>query len=369
MRIKKRWMAVGTAGALALCLLVWRGAQAGSAAPRPGESDARPVPTAVVKPVPATMTRDFPALVRARRRVELAFTVSGLLVELNAQEGRVVRKGEVIGKLDPRDYQNALDSVRASWADARQDYERIKALLDRNGVSAADFDRAKATFEKASAEMRIREKALADTVLCAPFDGIVAKRYVENHEHIQATEPAVSVQDIGLLEVVFQVPERLVSRGGGDALKNISVRLDADGKDWHPARLLEFSVQADAVTRTYETVLGMEPPRDIRILPGMTATVRAEVGQAAVEDRTGWCLVPPEAVVIGSDGLAYVWVIADGEGSPRRVQVEKGAIRGAGLEIRAGLAPGQRVAVAGLSALTETMRVRPMADGAEGLDG
>lgn len=337
----------------------------------PAKDPPRPVPTARVQPLPQTLTREFPGKVRASQRVELGFSVPGLLVELNALEGRVIRKGETVARLDPRDYRNALDVAEANHTDARQTFERTRALRRKKVVSEADFDRAKAALDTAAAELRIRQKALADTVLDAPFDGVIATRYVENHEHVQATQPIASVQDITRVEIVLQVPERLVAHGGAKSLRNLAVHLDADGGRWFDATIRECGAQADPVIRTYELVLAMEPPEDMEVLPGMTATVRAEVARR--EPVANWTerltLVPARAVANAPDGTSYVWVIGETPGPPRRVPVVVGPPREDGLEIRFGLEPGQRVATAGVHSLDESMTVRPLREGAEGLDG
>lgn len=331
---------------------------------------ARPVPTAIVQPLPKLLTREFPGKVRANRRVQLAFSVSGQLIELQALEGRLVRKGEVIARLDPRDYKNVLDVARAKYADAKQSFDRTKALHTQKVVSEAEYDRTKALFDMAAAELRIREKAMADTVLPAPFDGVIATRFVENHEHVKDKQTIVSIQDISRVEVVLQVPERLVARGA-ESLQNMKVRFDVDEGRWFDATLREFSAEADSITRTYKLVLGMVPPEDIKVLPGMTATVRAEVIRC--EPIAKWTesltFVPYGAVVNGQDGKAYVWLIGPKASAPRKVQVDVGEPREDGIEIRSGLHPGQRIAVAGLNALKETMIVRPMREGGEGLDG
>lgn len=331
----------------------------------------RPIPTSIVKPLPECLVREFPGKVRASQRVNLAFSVPGLLVKLNALEGRVVRKGEIIAQLDQRDHQNALDVVHAKYVDAKQNFDRTTALRKSKVVPEADLDRSKATYDMAAANLRISKKSLADTILRAPFDGLIATRYLENHEHVQAKQPIVSIQDISRVEVVLQIPERLVARGGSESLQDVNVHLDADGGRWFDAKIREFSAQADPVTMTYELVLEMDPPKDIHVLPGMTATVRAKLSRRyPVENWTeSLTVVPAGAVVNSPDGKTYVWVIGEVPGKPKRIPVILGAPREDGIEIRSDLHPGQRVATSGIHFIDETMMVRPMREDGEGLDG
>ncbi|MFW5735642.1 MAG: efflux RND transporter periplasmic adaptor subunit, partial [Oceanidesulfovibrio sp.] len=203
-------------------LLFWRGvtqqafgnSEEAQAAPPP----VRPVPTECVRRAPSASIREFPATVQATRRVDMSLSVGGVLIELNGEAGRVVEKGEIIARLDPRDFQNELNSAQARYDEALQNLQRTRTLRKQNVTTESELDSAEAAYETAQAELHIRRKALEDTVMRAPFDGVVAKRYVENHEHIKENAPILSLQSIASLEVSFQVPERLLSRYGDAAL-------------------------------------------------------------------------------------------------------------------------------------------------------
>jgi RND family efflux transporter MFP subunit len=331
----------------------------------------RPIPTAAVHQLSCSTIRTFPGTVRANRRVKLAFSVPGLLVELNVQEGRSVAQGEPLARLDHRDYEYALDAAKAKYADARLALERARALRDKKVVSRAEYDKAEAAHDIAKAELQAREKALKDTLLIAPFTGVVAKRYVENHEHVEARQPILSFQDVSLIEVVIQVPERLIAHGGASSLRKIQVLFDENSDRWFDASIREFSVQSDAVTRTYDVVVGLTPPEDLKVLPGMTATVKAETldSPAPSQKAREAVLVPAQAIWLGSDGKSYAWVIEPAGGTPQKRQVEVGALRAGGVEIFSGLRPGELVAVSGVHLLRQDMQVRPMTEGKEGLDG
>lgn len=329
----------------------------------------RPIPTALVRSASPTTAREFPGEVQATQRVELAFAVSGTLVELNALEGRAVEKGEVLARLDPRDYQNAVDSAQARYDEARRNLERARQLVADKVLSQSKLDEAKAAFEVTEAELRAAEKALEDSVIRAPFQGVVAKRHVENHEYVEPIDTILSLQDASRIEVIFQAPERLVAVHGVEGLRDVQVEFDAVPGQWHEANLREYRTQADPVTRAYDLVVALEPPADLQILPGMTATVRLTVPAENVNTNPDTpLLVPPAAVFAGANGRPCVWVIGE-DGTPDRTPVTVGELHEAGIEVLDGLAAGERVAVAGVHTLTENMRVRPMAPDRRGLEG
>lgn len=328
----------------------------------------RPVPTALVQKVSPVEKRDFPGSVRAKNRVDIAFSVAGQIIELNAREGERLAKGDVLAKLDPRDFQNALASAQASFNDAKRAYARAKDLFQRKVYSQAQLDAAMTTYEVAEATLRQRNKDLSDTIIYAPFDGVVAKRYVENHEHIKDKVPVAAFKGLSRIEVVTQVPERLVAKVGIEEISRIAVRFDVDQDTWFPAQVKEYSLQSDPVSRTYDIVVSLEPPKDLEILPGMTATVEFERRRPESSEKPAY-VVPASSVLGGNNGESYVWVIPETSGNPKKVEVEIGAITGEGVEIISGLQGTERVATAAIHTLLEDMHVRPVRPGKEGLDG
>ncbi|QHI68316.1 efflux RND transporter periplasmic adaptor subunit [Tichowtungia aerotolerans] len=370
--MKKRGrFAAGLAGGAVLVLLSTAALRSRGVQGEEPEPVIRPVPTCAARALSSDSVRRFPGTVRANRRVELAFSVSGLLEQLNAGEGRSIRKGETIARLDQRDFRYALDRAQATLANARQEWERYTRLREQKVATDAEYESAQAAYDIALAEFQIRQKALEDTVLCAPFDGMIVQRHVENHEHVQAKHPIVSFQDISLVEVLFQVPERLIAQGGTEVFKSLQVCFDADSGRWFPAEVREHSAKSNRITQTYDVVLVLAPPADLRVLPGMTATVRAGIATApaALQFAHNATRIPVEALCRGGSGKSYVWVIDPAGGTPRKVFVESADFCGDCVDVRSALRPGEQVAVAGLHALREDIPVRPLAAGKEGLDG
>ena len=344
----------------------------GDTASSPERTVLRPIPTATVRAVRAREYREFPGGVRANRRVELKFAVEGRLQELNAQEGSSVRRGELVARLDQRDFRNQRNAARARNVQAMRDLQRFSLLKRQRVVTLADYEETKTAADVAQAELAIQEKALEDTELYAPFDGVVVKRHVERFEHVQAEQEIVSLQDISRIEVVIQVPERVIAQAGAAGLEQLQVRFDADPAldRWFNAGVREYGLESDKATRTYDVVVALPPPSGLQILPGMTATVRARL-RRSVPAGTGCrtVRVPAAALWSGSGGASFVWIIAADGGAPRKKQVEISGLSGDTALLCKGPEPGEQVAVAGLRSLHEKQPVRPMRPGREGLDG
>jgi RND family efflux transporter MFP subunit len=107
----------------------------------------------------------FPGKVQALDRVELSFEVSGKLIELAVNEGQRVKKGDLIARIDPSDYQSKLEAQQAKVNQAKAELDRYTNLLKERVVAKSTFDVKKRNYEVALSEMQIARKAYNDTML------------------------------------------------------------------------------------------------------------------------------------------------------------------------------------------------------------
>jgi RND family efflux transporter MFP subunit len=370
----KIYFYVGSIGALIIGTTSWIGLNKIKSKPQNSCSISPvtcPVPTAVAQRLTRNTIRVFPGRTRANRRVKLAFSVSGLLEKLNAQEGRRVKKGEILAQLDQRDYQQKFEVAKAKYLEERNAFKRCKSLWQKKVISKSKYETALAEYNIARAELLMCQKALKDTVLRAPFDGTIARRYVENYEHIEDKTPILLLQDISRIEVVIQVPERLIAQVGVSGLNKIQVHFDVENYCWLNASVRESSIQSNSSSRTYDVVVSLIPPQNLKILPGMTASVKFETldKQEVSEKNKNMTLVPIEAVWSNDNGKSYVWTITPKGGLPQKKLVILGKLRNDGIEIISGICPGEHVAIAGIHKLQKNAPVRSMTKGKWGLDG
>lgn len=318
----------------------------------------RPVKTITIQAAGASASRSYPAQVRASRRVDLAFKVAGPLVELPVEEGQDVKRGQLIAKILPRDFKIQLDQAKAKALQAEQQYQRYRDLYAKNQVSKADFDRYKSQRDVAVAREADAKNALKDTNLKAPFAGIIAKRYVENFEEVQAKQPIVFLQDIRQVEMLINVPESEMSTVRGEIKAKAYAQFPtAPDKRWDLG-LKEFSTQADPKTQTYQVVTIMPQPEEINVLPGMTGTVVIELTGEGETEAGPQIVIPAIAVVANAEGRSFVWAI-DKENTARQLPVKVGQLTGSeNVVVQEGLSGGEVIAVAGMTKLKAGMKVR-----------
>jgi RND family efflux transporter MFP subunit len=236
---------------------------------------ARPVKIMTVGSACDAPFREYPAKVKANKRVKLAFQVGGQIVSFPIKAGDRLKAGDVIGELDRRDYENACKSSLAKYKDSKSDFERQAKLVGRSIVAISTFESKQMECEVAEAAMKTAAKALEDATLKAPFDGVVVGTYVDNYQNVKAQEPVVSLQDIGSVELVINVPEKDVARASAgltlDAMNGsgafTAVFPTLDGKEF-PLKIKEYESEADASAQTFKVVMVMEAPKDVNVMPG-----------------------------------------------------------------------------------------------------
>ena len=230
----------------------------------------RPLKTMVITSPFGAAGRKYPGKVSAHEEVQLAFQVSGQLIGFPVKNGLEVEKGELLGRLDRRDYENALAIRQAALEAAETDYRRMEDLWTRELAAKTEYANAKATYDAALAEVRIAQKALDDTDLHAPFAGVVADTYVDNFQNIDAAQPVLSLQDIEHVNIVVNVPEERVIRvvRGVDPPRDPEERAKLESSlyrltatfEYLPGRafdveIKELTSKADSATQTYEATL------------------------------------------------------------------------------------------------------------------
>lgn len=338
----------------------------------------RPASILAVGEAAASEALRLPGRVRAAKRAELSFDVPGFVDKFSLEEGRRVKAGEVVARLDDRIYRSRLDAARAEFERARNDLARYQRLWDgEQAVARAEVDDRRARLEAARTSLAAAERDLADTVIKAPFEGVITRRRIEPFTNVQAKQPIAELQDLRALEVVVNVPERLVRRmrpqqgavaflegehaaDGARAIERGRAS-DVDRAASGRALALElksFAAEADALTQTYAVVLAVRSvPAGMNLLPGMAVSV--EAADTEGEAATATIRVPLAAVAADAQGQPGVWVVGQ-DGRVARRPVRTGAIVGADIVVASGLAPGERIVAAGVGALREGMAVRPL---------
>jgi RND family efflux transporter MFP subunit len=321
----------------------------------------RPVKTFTIGGEAGTQRRQFPGKVRASNRVDLSFQVSGQIVELPIKEGQEVEQGDLICKLNDKDFRSNVKAAEASFTKSKANLDRANELIKKDFISRRDYDQIVAQHDIDKSELQKARKALKDTTLIAPFSGVIAKQLVQNFQDIRAKQAVVSFQDPSNLEIVVNIPERLVAARKSDGVTNIYARFDAVPEQQFALQIKEYATQADEKTQTFEYVLSMPQPEGINILPGMTATVHAEKKLADVETQQFGIVIPYAAVFADDSGNSHVWLVDQKTNKVSKRKITTSVLTGTSdVRVTTGLQAGDMIAVTAVNTLREGMEIRPV---------
>lgn len=321
----------------------------------------RPVKSIQLSGPISTIHRQFPGKVLPAKRADLSFEVAGKLVKLPIQKGQTVKKGKLLAQLDPKPFKDALQQTQARFNLSKSQFLRGKQLIKGNYISHAEYDKLRSSYEVSSANLSTAKRNLDDSTLYAPFNGIIADTYVENHEQIKAKQTLMALHDINELDIEVHVPEKFILQLKDDDERgkspNINVTFDSHPDKHYPVVFKEFSSQADADTQTYAVVFKMPQPEDINVLPGMSVTVDTKINQDQFNAKPYYKL-PVGAVFSEDDQQSYVWVVNPETKTVHKQKITTGALQGSSIEVTAGLKSGLRVVTAGVHNLHENQAVK-----------
>jgi RND family efflux transporter MFP subunit len=324
--------------------------------------------------------RSFPGRAKANREVDLSFRVAGPLIELpNDIVGRSYQQGEVIARIDPRDYEVKLQDVEGKLERAHSAVKRAQGEYQRElniykedpgATSKTAVDRKRDQRDAAAGDVKSLEASvqaakdnLDYTYLKAPFDGAVTAKYVDNFQDVRGKQKVVRLLDASRIQIVVDIPETLISRL--PQVEEFWVIFDAFPERKISAELFEVGTEASLTTRTYPVTLIMDPPEDIKILAGMAGRAYGRrKADASVDSST---LVVPASTVFTPDmeKQSYVWVIDKDSGTVSRRQITPGELTTNGIIVTEGLKAGEWVATAGVHSLKEGQKVRILESGRE----
>lgn len=328
-------------------------------------NQAAEAPEPVVRPiklvtVEATSNRfelSYPAVIEAAQSSQLTFQVSGLLQELPVVEGQEIKQGDLIAKLDQRDFQTNYNSAKAQYDAAESEYQRARRLVEQNAISQSVLEQRRSSRDVSRAQFEAAQKALDDTELRAPFDGQIAQINVENFQNVGAQQAVATLQSAGAVEAVINIPARIIAYVPVVNPIDTFVTLDAAPAVEIPAEFKEAAGQADPTTQTYRARFTFTPPENLLILPGMTGKVDTTLVYFGESEELG-VSVPAGSIVAEGDDL-YVWLLnEDAMTVSKRIITVADDRFGAEVAVIGGLEGGEVIAGAGASYLQDGMRVR-----------
>jgi RND family efflux transporter MFP subunit len=347
------------------------------------------VAQAVTQDGAAASILDASGYVVARRQATVASKITARMVELDIEEGDHVKANQVIARLDDTNIRAAhaqataqltfaragLEETQVNLTNAQRDYDRQKSLLAGHFVSQSAVDNAQTSLDALRAQLatqrrnvevaergvNVADRNLDDTVIRAPFSGVVTVKAAQPGEMVSPisagggfTRTGIgTIVDMDSLEVQVDVNENFINRV--QPQQTATAKLNAY-PDWQiPAHVIAVIPTADRSKGTVLVRIGLDQ-RDARILPemGVRVSFLAEASNDGGQPAIGVSL--PVTAVQSSGSTGAVFVVRDSALERRAVRL--GASNSDRVTVTSGLAAGERVAVGDFKEMKDGAKIR-----------
>jgi RND family efflux transporter MFP subunit len=289
--------------------------------------------------------------------------VPGEVLEVAVREGMAVTAGEPLMRLDTRGLQArvasagaAVQKARADLEIARLNHDNARMLFGKKVLAQNELDTKRSVFEAAQAavklaeaELRVAEITLEDAAIEAPFDAVVARRFVDPGGKVSPDTPLFELVDLAHMELQAAAPAaEIPALKPGQIAK---VRVDGFGAREFEARLERINPTAEQGSRLILIYLSLDNSEGI-LRGGMFAQ-----GDVLIE-RSEPLLAIPQSAVFADSGIDYVMTIENGRAERRRVQLGMRSDNDGLVEVREGLAEGVEIIAVNLPSLEPGTAVR-----------
>ena len=326
---------------------------------------------------------DASGYVTTRLEATVSSKVTGKVAEILVEEGMKVEKGQVLAKLDASNVLSGLHLAEAQLASAKlnlaetepmvkyteAEMNRLEALGTSRAVSISEVNKARADagtqvarFERLKADVTVAERQvdewkqqLDDTIIRAPFAGVVTTKDSQPGEMISPMSSGgftrtgiCTLVDMASLEIEVDVGESFINRV--KAAQPVQATLDAYPEWKIPGKVIAIIPTADRQKATVKVRVGFEK-LDPRILPQMGVKVAFQSEETVEPGVATTALLVPKEAVQKADGRDVAWVVQDGKVERRAVTVANS--RGNETTLTAGLAPGENVVLNPPATLTD----------------
>ncbi len=301
--------------------------------------------------------------VKSRYESNQSFRLAGKIVKRLVEVGDVVKKGQVLAKIDAVDNQLSAQAANADVLAARANYDLAKTEVERQrklvqqkfiSQSALDLQEAQlktaaASLKQAQAQAAVAVNQSRYTTLYADRVGVVTRIKAEPGQVVQAGEMIAQIVDMKQIEVLAALPE---SKAEGVQLGDeVAIKLWANQAKLYKGKVREITPAASETTRAFDMRVSVVDA-DAQVKLGMTAGVLFATHASNL-------IMLPSAAVTKSNGKHIVWVI-DEHGIANQRAVTIGPFTEYGIQIKSGLAAGEMVAIAGVHTLIPGQKVKPI---------
>lgn len=303
-------------------------------------------------------SREFSGMIREAAEVNLAFRVAGPLEAIYVKEGDYVRQGQLIARIDPRDYEIQAGVYRAQYQQVKAEYDRLAELNSRKSVADNDYEKAVASEKMLRMKLQNAEDQLNDTRLTAPFSGYIQSVKYSPGEMVNTGMSVTTLLDVKSLLVEVDLPMSVFVRKADFTGFSCSQPKVSDSV--YSLQLAGYQMKANN-SQLYRATLRLDPKLNPGFAPGMNVNV-------LIDYRSGDNnpLSVPISAVFNEDGKTYIWKFHTSSSTVQKQPVITNGLSGNGMvRIVDGLNVEDEIVVAGVQSLRDGQKVERMKPASE----
>lgn len=297
--------------------------------------------------------RRFSGISKFDVETNLSFQVPGQIKSIQIKLGDPVKKEQIIAVLDDDDYKADLDSAKSEYEYSKNDLERLRALYENEHISQQEFDQSKRNLDVYLAKYTTAKDKFSYTSLKSPIEGIITKKYVNEHEYVSAGQTIVKIEsERSTLEVQVGVPEVFINNIKlGDLVKIYFETIKGPAFD---GEIYKISYALDETTATFPVIVKVNTSGEQGFYSGMVADIEFSFSK---QSDAPSIFIPIVAILEDLKTNKFVWIYNPIEKTVSKRKVITGNTYDDVIEITSGLNPGDIIAVAGAHYLEDGQKV------------
>lgn len=282
----------------------------------------------------------------ANEQIEVRSEVSGVVEQINFEEGSMVTKGQALIKVNDIELRAQLKQVQTAKGLSSENARRAKLLLEKEAISQEEFDVANAEYQSAQAQVQLIQAQLSKTIVRAPFSGKIGLRSISKGSYISPNTLIAQLVNTSQLKITFSIPEKYAQ-----TMKvNQTLTFTTSGsKETYKATIYAIEPAIEIESRTLR-IRAITNNNDGKLIPGTFANV-----SLPLEKLQNALLVPTEALIPIQNGKK-IFVVENGKA--KEIIVETGARTDKEILITSGLKAGDTILTSGVMSLRNDSPVK-----------
>lgn len=282
----------------------------------------------------------------ANEQIEVRSEVSGVVEQINFEEGSMVTKGQALIKVNDIELRAQLKQVQTAKGLSSENARRAKLLLEKEAISQEEFDVANAEYQSAQAQVQLIQAQLSKTIVKAPFSGKIGLRSISKGSYISPNTLIAQLVNTSQLKITFSIPEKYAQ-----TMKvNQTLTFTTSGsKETYKATIYAIEPAIEIESRTLR-IRAITNNNDGKLIPGTFANV-----SLPLEKLQNALLVPTEALIPIQNGKK-IFVVENGKA--KEIIVETGARTDKEILITSGLKAGDTILTSGVMSLRNDSPVK-----------